>query len=232
VSKEVIIRTLFKIGIALFVLLSGGTVIAQDYRIVLTVDNVIALRDDTLVTVPVYISHPGDSIAGMELYFKIDPNRNFTFAMDDIRLDGLWMAADTSGTIMSGWEWMGITSLEDGLFDLKVSGMADWPNKKVTPPAPPGEGDLLVKLLFRFDGYFPIADDSVFTIKVIPEKSGFSDPKGYSIGVVTKIERVCREYQGDSCLSWKRIRTGYLDTAIVKFNDGSITVVDSLGIGR
>ena len=107
--------------------------------------------------------------------------------------------------------------------------MADWPDKIETPPAQPAENDLLVNLKLRQDVEVPLGNDTVFSLVFDAKGSGFSDPKGNSIGVITTIEKECQEYAGDSCLVWKRVRRGYLDTAIVSFKPGSVTIIDTLG---
>lgn len=207
-------------------------VIGAGPRVSVSVDQVTASRGDTMVTVPVRLSNPVDSIAGAELYFKIKANRRLRFASDEKRPDGLSMAVDTSGTLMSGWEWIGISTLDNTLYDLKVAGMADWPNQKRTPPLSPQQNGVLFKLVFRVDPEELMTLDSLFTVTIVKEKCGLADPLGNSIGVVTKTEQVCEQYKGDSCLSWKTVRKGALDSMVVRLSSGSVLIGDVSAGGR
>ncbi len=201
-------------------------------RVSVSVENVTAARGDTLVTVPVRLSSPSDSIAGVELYFKIKSNRRIHFASDESRPDGLSMAVDTAGTLMSGWEWIGISTLENTLYDLKVAGLADWPNQKRTPPLPPQQNGVLVKLVFRVEPEELLTLDSLFAVTLVKAKCGFADPMGNSIGVVTRAEQICEEYQGDSCLSWKTVRKGVMDSTVVRLSGGSVLISGESKGGR
>ncbi|MCP4567046.1 MAG: hypothetical protein GY841_05645 [FCB group bacterium] len=223
ITSRIIIFTIIALAII-------SVAVAGDKRIILTVGEIIVAAEDTLAVLPVFIDSPLDSLAGVEVYFKIEKNDFLYFASDDMRDDGLLIAADTTGTILSGWEWIGVSTLDNTLYDLKISAMADWPDKKRQPPFPPQRGGKLVDLLFRVDWKNSPVGDSVWVVKIVPEKSGFSDPLGNTIGIVTSVKRVCTEYAGDSCLVWKNRRVGVLDTAAVRFKDGSIKLADSLRI--
>lgn len=221
ITNRIIIFTI--IALAIF-----SVAFAGDKRIIVTVGEITVAAEDTLVVLPVFIDNPLDSLAGVEVYFKIEKNDFIYFASDDMGDDGLMVAADTSGTILSGWEWIGVSTPDNTFYDLKISAMADWPGKKRQPPFPPQKGGKLVDLLFRVDWKNSPVGDSVWVVKIVPEKSGFSDPLGNTIGILTTMERVCSEFVGDSCLVWKIRRVGVLDTAAVRFNDGSIKLADSL----
>lgn len=207
----------------------AGLVRAEDQRLVINVDQVTAPLEEKLVTVPVWLSHPSDTIAGVDLYVRIPENNRILFTYNEVDQNGLWPVIDTAGTMISGWEWIGISSKEGSNFDLKISALADWPDKTETFPAMPAEKDLLVKLILRQQIDYPLAIDSIFLIMIDTKGSGFSDPHGNSIGVVTTVERECQEYHGDSCLVWKNVRRGYLDTNVVRFSNGSVTIIDTLG---
>ena len=223
-------KTLYKIIYLAIALLLASTLITAEPRIVLNVGEAEISPKDTLVTVPVYLDNPLDSLAGVEAYFKVDINGPIYFASDDAGSDGLLTAADTSGTLMSGWEWVGVSTLDNNFYDLKVSGMADWPDQKRQPPILPQTGGVWVNLVLRIDDSYHLVDGNSFAIDIIPEKTGFSDPAGNSIGIITTMQRVCKQFLGDSCLVWHNARVGILDTTIVKFKPGLIRVVDSLSI--
>jgi hypothetical protein len=219
-------------GTVIFVLLLCPSAFAGDYRLTVTVADVMAQPDDTLIAVPVHISHPHDTLAGIELYFKLDQNRILSFASDETRKDGMLVAADTAGTILSGWEYLGINSLEKTTFDLKLVGMAEWPDDKVTPPALPTDKGLLVTLYFRFLDKLPLQSSARIEIPLIPEKTSFADPTGNTVGLVTTTKKVCSQFAGDSCVAWKRVKSAYLDTAVVHLQSGSITVTDAATTGQ
>jgi len=111
---------------------------ADTPRITVRIAGVKLTAADTLVDVPVYISHPKDTLAGVEIHFKIAENPMLSFASTTTGKDGFWGAVDTAGGMLSGWEWVGVNSLDTSIYDLKVAGMADWPDQKIAPPAMPG----------------------------------------------------------------------------------------------
>ena len=219
-------RNSFILTAVSFVLLGSTAGVSGEggYRVVVKIADVTATSADSLIRVPVHISFPKDTLAGVEMYFTIDENRNIQFASDDVRPDGLSMAADTAGTIMSGWEWVDVNTLENTTFDLKMAGLADWPDQEMTAPVPPRDSALLTTLYFRLDDTYPLTPGTRFEVRINSQKSGFSDPTGNSIGVVTTHEKVCKEYVGDSCARWQVARVGVLDTTVVSFKNGSITI--------
>lgn len=207
----------------------SGFAQADEQRLAINVDQVTAPLEDKLITVRVWLSHPLDTIAGVDLYVRIPENDRILFAYNEVDQTGIWPVIDTSGTMISGWEWIGINSKEGGNFDLKISALADWPDKVETLPALPAEKDLLVKLILRQRIDYPASTDTMLSVAIDSKSTGFSDPHGNSIGVVTTVERECQEYHGDSCLVWKNVRRGYLDTNVVRFSSGSVTIIDTLG---
>jgi hypothetical protein len=197
-------------------------------RLSIRVADVTASPDDSLVAVPVYISFPEDSLAGVGIYFGIDRNRNLTFASDDIRPDGLMMAVDTAGSIMSGWEMVQVGTPDNSMYSIKLIGQAFWINQGKTRPPAPRDSALLTTLYFRLENPRSLLPGQKFDIRIDPEQTSFSDPIGNSIGVVTTHERRCVQYAGDSCISWKIARVGRLDTTLIGFQDGSITIAGEM----
>jgi len=207
-----------------FLLISFPVTLSGQPRITMKVADVEATAGDSLIAVPVTISFPKDTLAGVEVHFRIEHNNNIFFASDDIRPDGMLIAADTSGALISGWEWVGINSLENDVYDLKVAALADWPDQKQTPPSLPTDDTTLVTLYFRLDTKYPIADSLKIPVRINDDSTGFSTPGGASIGITTRHERVCREFVGDSCAAWSIRRVAVRDTSVVKLEDGSIKV--------
>jgi len=195
------------------------------YRLTLKVDDVTAKSGDTLIAVPVYISYPQDTLAGIEVHMRINENRKVHFATDQTGKDGLLVAADTAGSMLSGWEWIGVNSLDSNVYDVRVVALADWPNETITPPAGPAKNMRLMTLYLRNDPKVPIEKDPLkLDISINSEKTSFADPRGGTIGMVTSVEKVCSRYVGDSCVAWKQMKVGKLDTTMVKFTGGSITI--------
>ncbi len=226
-------RAVFKISIlfflaALFVPVSSSADENTKPRVIIDVPDTVLTINDTILILPIYLSNPYDTIAGVELHIRIEENRHVTFIVDEYATDGLIRAVDTAGTLISGWEWIGINSGESEYYDFKLASMADWPDRTVTPPIIPQDRGVLVKLLFKIDKLFPFVMDTHIKVIIETDKTGFSDDGGNTIGIVTTTERKCVEYVGDSCISWKAVRVGTLDTTVVKFNHGMISIIDSL----
>lgn len=208
------------------VLIMAALIFASDNgkQLSVRVADVTASPDDTLVAVPVYISFPQDSLAGVAMHFQIDRNHNLTFASDDVRPDGLLMSVDTAGSIMSGWEMVQAGTPDNTMYSVKLLGQAFWINKGTTKSAPPRDSALLTTLYFRLESPRLLLPGQRIEIKIDPDQSSFSDPIGNSIGVITTHEKRCVQYAGDSCISWKIARVGKLDTTAVGFQNGSITI--------
>ncbi|MFH1700004.1 MAG: hypothetical protein ABIE07_05390 [Candidatus Zixiibacteriota bacterium] len=221
--------------IFILIVILGAIINADDgpknRRVTINLGSVEVSREDSVIVVPVYFSNPYDTVSGIELHVRIEENRHVVFAIDDIGEDGLVKAIDTTGTLISGWEWVGVNSGEENHYDFMLAALADWPDGTVTPPLYPQEGGVLVKLVFRQDDLFPFTMDTHIKTTIETERTGVSDYLGNTIGIVTTIERQCEQFVGDSCLSWKQVRVGKLDSTVVKFNHGGISVVDSVGNG-
>ncbi len=220
--------------LTILVLAAIGYAQGNGKRLNVRITDVAVSPDDSLVAVPVYISFPQDSLAGVAIYFSINQNRNLTFASDDVRPDGLLLSVDTAGSVMSGWEMVQAGTPDNSMYSVKLIGQAFWINQGDTPSAAPSDSALLTTLYFRLENPRSLVPGQRFDIKINPDQSSFSDPIGNSIGVVTTHERRCVQYAGDSCISWKIARVGKLDTTLIGFQNGSITIagempVDSVG---
>ena len=204
---------------------SCGQAETATYRLTLKVDDVTAKSSDTLIAVPVYISHPRDTLAGIEIHMRIEPNPNVHFATDQTGPDGLLVAADTAGSMISGWEWIGVNSIDSNVYDVRVVALADWPNQTITPPAGPSDKERLVTLYLRNNPAVPLEKDPLkLNIAIHGDKTSFADPRGGTVGMVTSVEKVCARYVGDSCAAWKSMKVGRLDTLQVNFSGGSVTI--------
>jgi hypothetical protein len=234
------LRTFRYIAVCLFaILVLTAIVYAQGNgrQLSVRVADVTASPEDTLVAVPVFISFSQDSLAGVGIHFSVERNRNLSFASDDVRPDGLLMSVDTAGSIMSGWEMVQAGTPDNSVYSVKLIGQAFWINQGDTPSAAPQDSALLTTLYFRLENPRLLLPGQKFDIMIDPEQTSFSDPVGNSIGIVTTHERRCVKYAGDSCISWKIARVGRMDTTIVGFHNGSITIAgempgDSTGGGQ
>lgn len=183
---------------------------------------------DTLVRIPVFISNPFDTIAGIELNLQIENNPFVEFFLDDFNEDGLEKAIDTSGTAIGSWEWVGLNFSETDFSRMKAAAMADWPDATVTPPLYAQDSTRLLTIVCRLDNIYPLDGMVDIGISIRPDQTGLSDHMGRSIGVVTTIEKECVRYVADSCIAWKKKRVGRLDDTILRMDDGVIRIVDSL----
>jgi hypothetical protein len=215
------------IVIAGHLILMAGQSYADENHVTMTVGNVTISARDTNLVVPVYFTNAVDKIAGVEFQVKLDQNHYVEFNADG----GTASAVDTAGTLVSGWEWIGVSSIDKTPFDIKFAGLADWPGGKINPPLAPQEDGILVKLRIRVKSPALVPAGEKIGIHISPDKTGFSDPIGNSIGIKTEMVRKCREFRGDSCISWRMVKIATLDTVAVRLIDGSITFSDSLKVG-
>ncbi|MDH3891704.1 MAG: hypothetical protein OEV49_11520 [candidate division Zixibacteria bacterium] len=154
---------------------------------------------------------------------------------------------DTTGTLVSGWEWVDARSLSGYGTDLNVAGIADLPGPPVTPGVAPQESGLLIKLVGQV---YDIPDTMTErTVNLLVQTSflahfNFSTPSGESIGIVCDSVPdttfwYCTNWAGDVCLNWTQVPgppydsisiDGYninchIDTSVVHVLDGSVTVL-------
>lgn len=153
---------------------------------------------------------------------------------------------DTSGTLLSGWEFVTSSSLGGKGVDIKISAIANQSTVDPTPGFGPqfGQGGLLIKLLA--DVIIAENDtDRVVGIRIIStplDQFSFSDENGQSIGIVTdsvfdSTLWFCDQWVGEDCLGWTVVPTapfdsvstqwvlrGVLDTDVVILFDGSVTI--------
>lgn len=162
---------------------------------------------------------------------------------------------DTSGTLISGWQYVNARSLGMG-FDLNISAIANMPAGDTVPGFAPQQGGLLIKLLADV---FDIPDTTTErTVNIMIHHTtldhlNFSLPDGSSIGILYEpiADTNCWEctiWAGNQCLNWERMpvppncdtievccpdsftiapdSVAYLDTINVILIDGSLTVVE------
>ncbi len=155
---------------------------------------------------------------------------------------------DTSGTLMSGWEFVDARSLGGQGFDIKISALANQAALPQTPGFGPQTDGVLIKLLADVI-LDDTATDRTVTMRIVSStlnNFSFSDELGNSIGIVTdSVEDTafwfCEQWNPFSpfnCLSYIRVPTppfdstsidtilvGHLDTTKVFLSDGSLTIL-------
>jgi hypothetical protein len=167
-------------------------------------------------------------------FFHVDTNEVLTGGID------------TTGTLVSGWEWVDARSLSGYGTDLNVAGIADLPPPPTTPGIAPQQGGWLIKLVGQvYDIPDSMAERTVNLLVQTDFLShfNFSDPQGNSIGIACDTIPdttfwLCTAWAGEICLSWRRVSgppydsleigwdtTCYSDTSVVQVLDGSVTVL-------
>ncbi len=156
---------------------------------------------------------------------------------------------DTTGALISGWEYVSARSLSGLGTDIKVVGIADLPNPPITPPLNVQPGGLLMRLRARVLELPPFVEDSAVNL-IVPtemiEHFGFSDPYGNIIGTTWILDSdticfVCDLWEGDICLSWSVVEEPppggcdstdvvvdsmvIIDTNLVVVSEGSVTLI-------
>jgi hypothetical protein len=117
---------------------------------------------------------------------------------------------DTTGSLISGWEYVSANSLSGTGFDIKVVAIADMPNPPVTPALAEQPGGRLVRLIARILEPPPVVEDSTANLLVrteMLEDFGFSDPQGNLLGtkwISTNDTTcwVCGQWVDDVCIHW------------------------------
>lgn len=195
---------------------------------------------------------PYDSIiyAGWDYDFFYEAQWDFAYIDTIEQLIGTF---DTTGTLISGWEWVDARSLSSSGADLNVAGIADLPGGAITPGILPQQGGVLVKLQSQVHDSIP---DTLLdrTVNVMIQSNflghfNFARPDGSSIGLeYVEIPDtncyICTAWAGDICLNWKRVslpppggcdstHVGVdtltrVDTSLVWLYDGSLTVLGTV----
>jgi hypothetical protein len=221
---------------------------AQTPHLVLRVGDVLAPAGAEGIPIPVYMENYYDTVAAFQFWLILSNPDVFQF--QNTPLKASQVSIDTSGTLISGWEFVEARSLMGTGIDADIVAQAN----TYLPPYTPGigypqYGDIpLIKVLS--DTYElsenPITVTAGIMIQTgLLDKFGFSDENGSSIGILTdtSIDTTCWncvqwEDPPDNtiCLQWELVAgtngdscaydTSYfysLDTTEVKVYDGSLT---------
>jgi hypothetical protein len=189
-------------------------------RIHLSLDTVGVAPGQT-ATLRVWLTNPLDSIAAVQIWVKVDRPNFVTFGSN----------IDTSGTLLSGWEYVEASSVSGTYYDLLLTALCNDANPPVVAPYPPSsDRNLLVKIPVTM----PFNPDTLFEnfANLFVELSfahrfAFSDPHGNDLVATTAIVSdtdcyQCQQWQGDVCLAWVQVTFPPCDSTAI--------TIDTLGI--
>ncbi len=223
------------VALILLSLAASDSTAAQVPELVFTVPDTSVASGQVGALLNIYITNYFDTIAGFQFVLVSEKPDLVSFNFDN-------GGFDTTGTLVSGFEYaQGIDRAGDQseiwfrcIANLPFDTIHNW-------GFPPQQGGVAVKIPFNTA---PIQDSVLTSVISVTTPVDFSDPWGYSIGVVTETIYdttfyLCNLWQNDTCLEWLEVDPdsagydslhvdtslyGYLDTARVIIIDGSITV--------
>lgn len=154
---------------------------------------------------------------------------------------------DTTGTLISGWEFIRVQSTSGLGNTMRITAQADQPAMPTTPGINPQQGGVLIKLLadvFYIDDTVSNRTSTINIQRAFSDQLLFSTDLGntviglYSTDVIDTNFYVCTDWLFDSCITWERtssntvydwfivdtIAVPYLDTTEVIPVDGALTV--------
>jgi hypothetical protein len=161
---------------------------------------------------------------------------------------------DTSGTLLSGWEYVESRSLGGHGYDIKITAVANMIPPPYTNgigfPPQPGDNRPLIKILADVYDISPSDTDRTVDIMIqwaSLEHFGFSDQAGNTIGIITDTvpdtnwyeciqwgeppnDTICLEYHEVSgppadSIYVSLVLVAHLDTTKVSLEDGSLTIL-------
>jgi hypothetical protein len=154
---------------------------------------------------------------------------------------------DSTGTLVSDWQWLDAYSLGGFGHDLNVIGLANMPSPPDILGITPQENGLLIKLVGQVYDIPDTMSDRTVNIMVQTDNIshfGLSDRWGNSLGIVCDTIPdtsfwLCTNWVGEDCLNWTRVSGPpydsisiddydlywHLDASTVQILDGSVTVL-------
>lgn len=153
---------------------------------------------------------------------------------------------DTTGTLISGWEFLSARSLGGMGTDLDVVGMARQFGPADSLAIPPQQDGLLLKMIADvFDPPDTMTDRTanILVQTDLLQHFCFSDPQGNCIGLTYDTIPdttfwVCLEWLEDSCLQWAQVSTPPYDSISIDWivdpvlnvdiENGSVTIMSAL----
>lgn len=223
-------------------LLLAAAVTAQSPLLTVRVDDIVTV-DETELTIPVWMTNYQDAIAGFEMWLQASRPGVLELQTE----------IDTSGCLISGWEYATSRHLTGQPTELKIACIADLQGPPSTPPiGPQQESAPLLRIRANVLNMPDTATDRTVDIIIqyhMLSHYNWSDPYGNSIGLVyeetpdTNYYR-CQSWAGDICLSWVEVTEApydsvefttsaepRLDTDRVFNYNGTITVISGYVCG-
>ena len=194
----------------------------------------------------------GDFTIGVFMKNYIDTITHFEFLiqLDQPSIIGFDAQIDTTGTLISGWELVLSQNIEGWESNIAINAQADIETiPGFTPGIGPQSGEIpLLKLVahtFEYPDSLPDQTVGLWT-QAYPAWFAFYNQMEQRIGlyVDTVCDSVyfrCTNWAGDLCLFWEKVHfppydsaayecdyTPFIDTNIVKVDNGSVTVMLSM----
>jgi len=187
--------------------------------------------------IPVFVENPTDSIAGFLFHFNLNrPDMiYFSGTTDDI--------IDTSGTLISGWRLVSVTSPGGTGHDLKVVALSNMPPNPIIPAIAPQSGNIpLIKLKADVYNVPDTASDRLAQLQIVEENFSnfqFSDEDGQMIGLIQDTIYDTAWFQCTAwadppnntiCINWIRVPSPpadsfYVDTTLTPVLDTAKVIV-------
>ena len=209
-------------------------------RIALEVPDTTAPAASSGNWLKIYLSNFADSVEGVQFELLLD--------RPDLMLWDLTQQLDTTGTLLSGWEFVTLSDPSGSRAIIRLTAIADFAlgDTAETPGFGPQQGGTVIKLPFISADIDDTVTDRTCNIRV-KKPIGFSDANGQLIGQITDtlldtIYLKCTLTVADTCAGYKAVNAdtsdydsvhiypylvGYLDTTAVIWSDGSITLEPS-----
>lgn len=272
------------LAVMVVILVSGHKTQAQVPDLVIDVIDTVAAPGQLNSVISVFMDNFEDTVVGFNLWLQLDRPDIMIFQNDSVTIiDTLWMCTnwvpnppgstctdsiidvidtieavignfDTTGTLISGWQYVDARSLSGLGFDINIVALADDPFMVGAPPGiAPQQGGLLIKIVADIFSIEDTAQDRTVNILIQHEfidHFSFSRPDGTSIGIFT--QQVpdtsyfrCMLWCGADCCNWQKVSlppydslfidtidVAVLDTTKVILLDGSVTVTSGFVCGN
>ncbi len=153
-----------------------------EVRIDIKIDSVLVLSGESSVKIPIYFSNYLDTIAGFTIWIQL--------TRPDIALfnktGGPLFRIDTSGSLLSDWEFMDTRSLAGQELEVKITGIANFipPLDTIMSPIYPQTNGLLLTLVLDVFDVPDILSDRVVDLHIFKDFASlfnFADLHGNSI---------------------------------------------------
>lgn len=173
---------------ALFLIQSnlyGGTsnsAANPEVRIDIRIDSVLVLSGESSVEIPIYFSNYLDTIGGFEIWIQLNRPDIALFN----KTGGPLFRIDTSGSLLSDWEFMDTRSLAGQELDVKITGIANFtpPLDTIMSPIYPQTNGLLLTLVLDVFNVPDTLSDRIVELHIFKDFASlfnFADLHGNSI---------------------------------------------------